>query len=89
VRCMKTFSALILGALVVGAGLVAVGAPLGSEFLRGLGIFPLLLAMFLLPHALLEWEASRAVRSGNRFTDDVARLGPSAATADAATAVRP
>jgi hypothetical protein len=89
VRCTKTFSALVLGAFVAGMGLVAVSAVVGSEFIRGLGVFPLLLAMFLLPHALWEWEASAAVRLGSRPTDEGAHLGPSAAAAEAATAARP
>jgi len=58
-RCKKMFSALVLGAFVTGGGLVAVGAGTGSEFIRTLGAFPLLLTMFLLPNAFLEWEAQR------------------------------
>lgn len=61
----KTFSVLVLSALVIGMGLVAVGGGIGSEFIKALGTFPLLLAMFLLPHAFLEWEAPRADGSGN------------------------
>lgn len=56
-RGTKMFSALVLGAFVTGVGLVAVGAGIGSEFIRALGAFPLLLSMFLLPHAFLEWES--------------------------------
>ena len=52
----KTFSLLVLSAFVSGVGLVAAGVMLESEFLGALGAFPLLLAMFLLPHALLEWK---------------------------------
>ena len=59
------FSALVLGAFVTGAGLVAVGAGIGSEFIRALGAFPLLLAMFLLSHAFLEWESPQVGDSGN------------------------
>jgi hypothetical protein len=73
----KTFSALVSGAFVAGMGLVAVSAAVGSEFIRGLGVFPLLLAMLLLPHALLEWETSRAVRLSKQPTDEGARLGSS------------
>jgi hypothetical protein len=58
----KMFSALVAGAFVTGVGLVVVSAVTGSEFLRGLGAFPLLLAMFLLSHALLEWETPRGDR---------------------------
>lgn len=61
----KMFSALVMGAFVTGMGLVAVGAGVGSEFLRELGAFPLLLAMFLLPHAFLEWGAPQAGSLGN------------------------
>jgi hypothetical protein len=84
--CTKMFSALVLGAFVTGVGLVAVGAGVGFEFIRTLGAFPLLLAMFLLPHALLEWEAPQVGRLDNLPTNDIAYLGPSAATADAAEA---
>lgn len=82
-RGTKMFSALVSGAFVTGVGLCAVGAVIGSEFIRELGAFPLLLAMFLLPHALLEWEASRSGRWGDPPTDERAYLGPSAAAADA------
>jgi hypothetical protein len=84
----KTFSALVLGAFVAGMGLVAVSVVVGSEFIRGLGVFPVLLAMFLLPHALLEWGASPTVRMGNQPTTEVAPRGPSSATAEAAAAAR-
>jgi hypothetical protein len=84
--CTKMFSALVLGAFVTGMGLVAVSAMVGSEFIRGLGAFPLLLAMFLLPHAFLEWEAPQVGRLDNPPTDDGAHLGPSTASADAAEA---
>jgi hypothetical protein len=82
------FSALVLGALVVGVGLVAASAGGESEFLRRLGVFPLLLAMFLLPHALWEWQAARTTRLGHQPTNDRAHLGPSSAAVAAATAAR-
>jgi hypothetical protein len=87
VRGTKTFSALVLAA-VAGGGVVAVSALVGSEFLRGLGVFPLLLALFLLPHALGEWGASPAVRLRSQPTAEGAYLGPSTAAAEAATAAR-
>lgn len=82
----KMFSALVSGAFVTGMGLVAVSVMVGSEFIRELGAFPLLLAMFLLPHALLEWEAPRGGRLGDPPTDERAYLGPSAAASDATEA---
>ena len=82
------FSACALAAFVAGVGLVAMGATMEFEFIRRLGVFPLLLAMFLLQHALWEWEAPRAVRLGTQSTDNDARLGPSAAPANAATAAQ-
>lgn len=85
-KCTKMFSVCTLGALVAGVGLVAMSVTVESEFLRRLGVFPLLLAMFLLSHALREWEAPPAVRSGTQPTDDGTRLGPSAATAPTAPA---
>jgi len=81
----KMFSSLVLGALVVGVGLVAMSAIVESEFLRRLGVFPLLFAMFLLPKALLEWEASRAVPLDNLSIDEAAHLSPNATAADTAT----
>lgn len=87
-RFTKTFSACALGAFVAGVGLVAMSVTVESEFLRGLGVFPLLLAMFLLSNALREWEAFGAVRLSSQPTDDAARLGPSAAPASMATAER-
>ena len=54
----KMFSVLVLSAFVTGMGLVAVSTLVESEFIRELGAFPLLLAMFLLPNALLERKAS-------------------------------
>jgi len=58
-RGKKMFSAFVLGAFFTGGGLVALGAGIESEFIRTLGAFPLLLAMFLLPNAILEWEERR------------------------------
>ena len=84
----KTFSASALGALVVGVGVITMGVTAESDFLRSLGVFPLLLAMFLLPNALQEWEAFGAVRLSSRPTDDGVRLGPSAGPANMAPAER-
>lgn len=84
----RTFSACALGALVVGVGVISMGITAESDFLRSLGVFPLLLAMFLLPNALQEWEAFGAVRLSSQLTDDAARLGPSAAPANMAMAER-
>ena len=88
-RETKMFSTLVLGGFITGVGLVAVGAGVGSEFLRTLGAFPLLLVMFLLPHALLEWEAPRSGRLGDPVTEEGAYPRPSVAAAEATTAARP
>ena len=85
-RFTKMFSACVLGAFVAGVGLVAMGVTVESEFLRGLSVFPLLLAIFLLSNALPEWEAFGAVRLGTQSTDAGARLELSAVPANAAMA---
>ncbi len=85
-RFTKMFSACSLGAFVAGVGLIAMGVTVESEFLRGLSVFPLLLAIFLLSNALREWEAFGAVRLGTQSTDAGARLELSAVPANAATA---
>jgi hypothetical protein len=82
----KMVSAFVVGAFVAGVGLVAVGAGMGSEFIRGLGAFPLFLVMFLLPNALLEWEAPQVGRLGTPPADDIAYLNPSTTATDAAEA---
>lgn len=84
----KTFSLLVGVAVVLGMGLIVVSAVMGSEFLRRLGLFPILFALFVLPHALLEWEASGVVHVGASPTDKVVRLDPSATAAGVVTGVR-
>jgi hypothetical protein len=57
-KVTKTFTMLVCGLCVGGLGLALIGSLGGSDFLRSLGGFPLFLALFLLPHVLLEWEGS-------------------------------